>query len=98
MTQSTTRVGRREFIQTTGTLAGGAALASTARSYASILGANDRISLGHIGVGNRGRELAQIAGALKDSHNVEMTAVCDLWTVNRERAAAAATAVHGRAP
>ena len=59
MTEST-GVGRREFIQATGTLAGGAALASTARSYANILGANDRISLGHIGVGNRGRELAQI--------------------------------------
>jgi hypothetical protein len=72
-------------------LAGGAAaLGSTALSYARIPGANDRISLGHIGVGQRGRELASVAAGLKDSHKVEMTAVCDLWKVNRERAAQAA--------
>jgi predicted dehydrogenase len=98
MSDSDKRIGRRAFIRTTGGLAGGAAVASTARSYASILGANDRISLGHIGIGNRGRELVQIAGALKDSHNVEMTAVCDLWKVNRERAAAANATIHGRPP
>jgi predicted dehydrogenase len=92
------RMGRRAFLGKSGLWAGGAALATTARSYASILGANDRISLGHIGVGNRGRELAQIVGALKASHNVEMTAVCDLWTRNRERAVEANRAYHGRAP
>jgi predicted dehydrogenase len=92
------RMGRRAFLERSGVLVGGAALATTARSYARILGANDRISLGHIGVGNRGRELVQIAGALKGSHNVEMTAVCDLWTRNRERAVEANRGVHGRAP
>jgi predicted dehydrogenase len=35
---------------------------------------------------------------LKDKHNVEMTAVCDLWKVNRERAASRAQTVYGRAP
>ena len=89
---------RRAFLGRTGMLAGGAALAPTARSYANILGANDRISLGHIGVGNRGRELVQIAGALKTGHNVEMTAVCDLWKVNRERAVEASVRHFGRAP
>jgi hypothetical protein len=53
-------------------------------SYNRILGANDRISLGHIGVGRRGKELAGIVAHLK-ANNVEMTAVCDLWKVNRER-------------
>ena len=56
----------------------------SALSYGRIIGANDRISLGHIG--NRGRELASIASDLKGSHKVEITAVCDLWKVNRERA------------
>jgi predicted dehydrogenase len=98
MAHSGGRLGRRAFLGRAGWLAGGAALGTTARSYARILGANDRISLGHVGIGNRGRELDQIAGALKDSHNVEMTAVCDLWTVNRERAVAANGHLYGRAP
>jgi len=75
-----------------------AALAGTALSYSRIYGANERISLGHIGVGSRGGELAGIASHLKEKHNVEMTAVCDLWKVNRERAAANVTTVYGRAP
>src|SRR5438876_9370695 len=98
MSDGVRRIGRRRFLGTSGMLAGGAALATTARSYANILGANDRISLGHIGIGHRGRELVQIAGALKDSHHVEMTAVSDLWTVNRERAVAANAQHYGRPP
>ncbi len=58
-------------------LAGAAALGTPALSYGRIMGANDRILLGHVGVGNRGRELASVAASLKDSHNVEMAAVCD---------------------
>ena len=68
-------------------LMAGASVGVSAISYGRILGANDRISLGHVGVGNRGRELAAVAADLKDRQNVEMTAVCDLWSVNRERAA-----------
>src|SRR5215471_19863534 len=72
--------------------------ATTALSYARIRGANERISLGHIGIGNRGRELASVAASLKDEHNVEMTAVCDLWSVNRDRAGKTAASAYGRAP
>src|ERR1700694_3107212 len=81
-------VGRRRFL-----MAGAAAIGATAVSYGRIIGANDRISLGHIGVGARGRELASVAAGLRGGHNVEMTAVCDLWTVNRERAAEKANQV-----
>ena len=98
MAKSARRMGRRTFLGTSGMLAGGAALATTARSYANILGANDRISLGHIGVGNRGRGLLEIAGRLKASHNVEMTAVADLWKVNRERAVEDNRRLYGRPP
>jgi predicted dehydrogenase len=98
MSDSEGRIGRRDFLGRTGRLTGGAALATTALSYARILGANDRISLGHLGIGNRGGNLVEIAGALKDSQNVEMTAVCDLWTVNRERAVQANAKLYGRAP
>jgi len=90
---------RRSFLrQTAGAVTGAAALATTARSYARIKGANDRLLLGHVGLGNRGRGLEYILGLLKDTQNVETAAVCDLWTVNRERAVATATKSFGRAP
>jgi predicted dehydrogenase len=92
------RVDRRQFLERSASVAGAAAVATTALSYSRILGANDRISIGHIGIGNRGRQLVQLAAGLKDAHGVEATAVCDLWSVNRERAAAAATKAYGRAP
>jgi predicted dehydrogenase len=90
-------VNRRVFLTGAGAAIGASALSRTAVSYSRILGANDRISLGHIGVGRRGTGLAGIAAQLK-SRNVEMTAVCDLWKVNREAAAARAEAAYGRAP
>jgi predicted dehydrogenase len=86
---------RRTFLNQT---AGALATATTARSYSRIHGANDRIMLGHIGVGNRGKELDWIVSQLKDKHNVEMAAVCDLWKVNREKAEAKAAQVYGRKP
>jgi predicted dehydrogenase len=90
-------VNRRVFLTGAGAAIGASALSRTAVSYSRILGANDRISLGHIGVGRRGTGLAGIAAQLK-SRNVEMTAVCDLWKVNREAATARAEAAYGRAP
>jgi predicted dehydrogenase len=93
------RMNRRSFINKTATvLAGGAAFSGTALSYERILGANDRLSLGHIGIGSRGTELDMIAAQLQHSHNAEMTAVCDLWSVNREAARAANEKYYGRSP
>jgi len=90
---------RREFLQKgTAMTVGSAALTATALSYTRILGANDRISLGHIGVGNRGSELDGIVARLKDEKKAEMTAVCDLWTQNLERAVAANQKYYGKAP
>src|SRR3989441_861109 len=99
MSNEPKKINRRAFLNQGATLAAGATvLGSTALSYSRIVGANDRISLGHIGIGNRGTELDWIAGRLKDKHNVEMTAVCDLWTINREKAAARNEKYYGRAP
>ncbi len=96
MTQKKTD--RRGFLGDSVKLAAGTTLGRTALSYGRILGANDRISLGHIGIGQRGRGLDWIAAELKDKSNVEMTAVCDLWTVYRERAVTANTKYYGRSP
>jgi predicted dehydrogenase len=92
------KVDRRSFITRTAGAVAGSAFASTALSYDRILGANDRIALGHIGVGNRGSGLHQIVSRLKGKYNVESVAVCDLWKTNRERAAANSEKYFGRAP
>jgi len=91
-------VARRTFLhQTVGAVAA-TVLSSPAFSYSRIKGANERILLGHIGIGDRGSELEWIVAQLKDKHNVELAAVCDLWKANRDRAAARAEKVYGRAP
>jgi predicted dehydrogenase len=84
---------RRDFVGQASSLVGLGAL-----SYSRVLGANDRISLAHIGIGNRGSELAGMAARLKDKYNSELTAVCDLWTVNRDRAADNGEKRYGRRP
>src|SRR5271168_1470710 len=99
MSHNDARMDRREFLnKSAAVLAAGAAFSSTALSSDRILGANDRISLAHIGYGSRGRDLAQIASILHKTHNVEMTAVCDLWSVNREAARATNEKYYGRSP
>ena len=93
------RVDRRQFLEKSAAfLAGSTALSNSAVSYTRIAGANDRISLAHIGTGSRGEDLAWIAAQLETSHNAEITVVCDLWKHNREKAAAHNTKYYGRAP
>src|SRR6266853_4431658 len=90
--QTREEIGRRSFLMA------GVAIGASALSYGRIIGANDRISLGQVGMGRRGREIASVVADLKHSHNFEMTAVCDLWKENRERAAKRTEEVYGRAP
>src|SRR5580704_14958473 len=93
------QINRRAFLgKSAAVIAGGVVLPRTALSYENIVGANDRISLGHIGIGSRGRDLDLIASQLRSSQHVEMTAVCDLWKVNRDKAAATNAGYYGRAP
>src|SRR5262245_63110642 len=90
---------RREFLQKSAMAAAGSTAAGvTALSYSRIAGANDRISIGHAGIGTRGKELDGMTAELKSTKNVEMTAVCDLWTGNLDRAVAANQKYYGRAP
>ena len=68
---------RRTFIDRSAVAAVGAALLGdtktasasslSATSYERVIGANDRIKLGHVGIGNRGRGLEYILSQLKDS-------------------------------
>jgi predicted dehydrogenase len=99
MSTSEKTMDRKGFLSKSAALiAGGAAFASTALSYGRVRGANDRISLAHLGTGSRGDDLAWIISQLRASHNAELTAVCDLWRLNREKAVAANAKYYGRAP
>ncbi|HPO15171.1 MAG TPA: Gfo/Idh/MocA family oxidoreductase [Candidatus Hydrogenedentes bacterium] len=93
MSKQTTR---REFLKST---TAGAAVAMSALSYSKVAGANDRIRIGQIGCGSRGRD-AHMAGVhpFDKEQNVEFTAVCDPWRVAREKAAAMAKDWYGREP
>jgi predicted dehydrogenase len=86
---------RRRFMQTTG--AAGAAVALSAASYARVAGANERLSIGVIGCGSRGRG-AHMPGvhAHAKTQNLEITAVADPWRIAREQAAAQAKEWYGR--
>ena len=56
----------------------------TAASYGRILGANDRPHVGAIGTGGRG---SYLIGEVKKAADVDISAVCDLYDVRRDRAA-----------
>ncbi|MEK7405688.1 MAG: Gfo/Idh/MocA family oxidoreductase [Acidobacteriota bacterium] len=59
------------------------ALAMTAGSYSRVLGANDRINLGVVGCGGRG---LGVMGTFQKNSAVAVTAVCDVYGVQIDRA------------
>ncbi len=63
---------RRDLIRGLSTTA----VSLSAASYSRVLGANDRINLGAIGVGDRGRHDMQM---FQNTGQVDVTAVCDVY-------------------
>src|SRR5579885_279603 len=72
---SETDVPRRAFLR--------GAAAVGALSYSRILGANDRVQLGLIGCGERGRH---DMGTFLRTGTVDVVALCDIWGTNLDRA------------
>jgi predicted dehydrogenase len=71
---------RRDFIKTTvvgtaGLTIGGLGLSP--RSYSSVIGANDRITMAVVGIRSRGRDHINSWCALKDNRNVRIKTICD---------------------
>src|SRR5262249_53382627 len=60
--------------------------------------ANERLSVGLGGAGDRGRYLLQNLFGLGAAARAEVTAVCDLWKRNRERGALLVKEATGRRP
>lgn len=88
---------RREFLKKTATVTAALAAAPILRptvygqapSPGKVLGANDRINLGFIGVGGQGMNAhVNISSANAQANNIAQVAVCDVWS-NRVAAAKA---------
>ncbi len=70
---------RREFVTRTGIVTMGVALGAptlTAASYNRISGANDKVRMGFIGIGNRGSQLLNLFMMQPD---MEVAALCDIY-------------------
>ena len=90
---------RREFIKKAATVTAAAAATnlfrtpvygqSTAPSTGRVIGANDRITIGHIGLGLQGFGAhAKLLKAQAGAVNIVQTAVCDLWSKRTDAAKA----------
>jgi len=92
-------VTRRTFMKATGAGVAGTAVASNASSYASILGANDRVRVGIVGFSDRCRS-ALIPAFLKSSKELdfEIVALSDIWSLRREAGAAYVEKLAGKRP
>ncbi|MEK7684242.1 MAG: Gfo/Idh/MocA family oxidoreductase [Verrucomicrobiota bacterium] len=82
--QSASNFNRRTFLKYTS--ASATALAASALPGQQAAGANERISIGLIGVGGRGSALMGEIFAAAKKQNVQITAVCDVWQKNRRAA------------
>jgi predicted dehydrogenase len=82
---------RRHFLAAGGAAA---AVAMTAKSYARVIGANDRIRTGFIGVGGMGTGHLNAINKLKEPDNVEAVAVADCWLTRAEEGAKRVEAPH----
>jgi predicted dehydrogenase len=75
---SQSKVNRRSFLKTTA--AGATALSLTAASASRVLGANERVGIGFVGVGGRCQAHLDVANKLsKENKGVAAVAVCDVW-------------------
>jgi predicted dehydrogenase len=79
MNNNISKTSRRTFLAQTGLAAAGVALGAgsvRAKSYSRIPGANERIRIGFIGVGNRGSQLLNLFMTQPDVH---VAALCDVY-------------------
>lgn len=70
---------RREFIYSTGMVTAGLTLGATtlnAVNYNRVAGANEKIRMGFIGIGNRGSQLLKL---FMDQPDMEVAALCDIY-------------------
>ena len=90
---------RREFLkQAAGTVIAAGLAGMPARSYARIIGANDRILIGQLGCGGRSSGHVHMVQEAAKQTPVETMAVCDLWSLAREARGAQVKAAFNNEP
>ena len=87
---------RREFLDTVAYGAAGLAVASSARSYGQIRGANDRLNFAVIGLNSRA--YAHLSALKANKANARISHVCDVDSVILKRFAGKAEQAMGEAP
>src|SRR5579862_1341321 len=80
---------RRDFLKISGAALAGAAVSWNAKSYARVIGSNDRVGVGVVGCGDRmkGALIPSFHLNAKDM-NFEFVAVSDIWNRQRDEGAA----------
>ena len=91
-------ISRREAIKKTSLGAAGLAMAFGGMQPSRVLGANDRVRVGFIGVGGRCRGLMEAFQANAKDLNMEIGAVCDIWNKRRESAVEFVKELTGKSP
>ncbi len=80
---------RRDFLKIGGAALATAAVSWNAKSYARVIGANDRVGVGVIGCGDRMKQsLIPAFHQNAQDMNFELVAVSDIWNRRREEGAA----------
>ena len=87
---------RREFLKMSGVALASTAVSWNAKSYAAVVGANDRVKVGIIGFGDRmrGGDIPAFQKNAKEL-NFEIVAVSDIWNRRREEGAAYLSRLNG---
>lgn len=76
---------RRDFIKRTAIASAGFAFGMSAKSYARILGSNDRVQVGIIGFADRSKQsLIPCFQQHNKELNMEIVAVSDIWNLRRD--------------
>ncbi len=92
-------VSRRRFVAGVSAGIAGSIVTARASSYASIVGANDRLRLGLVGFSDRAKDaLLPAFFALAQEQNCKLVAISDIWNRRREEGRAFCQAKAGRAP
>ena len=79
---------RRKFVSKAALGLAGTAMTLNSKSYSKIIGANDRINIGFLGCGDRSKGHQNMVKTSEKEKNLAVVAVCDIWKLNREKAAA----------
>lgn len=82
------KVDRRQFLRNSvGAALAGSAITMPARSYARVVGSNERIRLAQLGCGGRSRGHIRMVYQAAKRTPVEVIAVCDIWSLARDHRA-----------